>query len=182
MNYILIINYVIVASFQIIGALWYYFAVDRKIVCWEEQFCKSCGRERLDPLFYCDSFFNPRVPSWNILCLRQSCAVRLSEIVTSLPFDFGIYLYAVQSNMTSSRDLPVKMLQCIWWGLRNLSSFGSNLNTSFFEDEIIFSIVISISGLALFLVYVNSRVQGSKKVSDHLKLQQKIETIYPDII
>ncbi|XP_021807148.1 cyclic nucleotide-gated ion channel 1-like [Prunus avium] len=120
---------------HLFGALWYYFAVDRKIVCWKEHTC-----------------------------------------------DFGIYLYAFQSNMTSSRNLPVKMLQCIWWGLRNLSSFGSNLQTSFFRDEIIFSIVISISGLALFLVYLNSRVQGSKKVSDHLKLQQKIETIYADII
>ncbi|XP_020424623.1 cyclic nucleotide-gated ion channel 1-like [Prunus persica] len=120
---------------HLFGALWYFFAVDRKIVCWQEHLC-----------------------------------------------DYGIYLYALQSNMTSSRDLPVKMLQCIWWGLRNLSSFGSNLQTSFFKDEIIFSIVISISGLALFLVYLNSRVQGSKKVSNQLKLQQKIETIYPDII
>ncbi|BBH08280.1 cyclic nucleotide gated channel 1 [Prunus dulcis] len=167
---------------HIFGALWYYFAVDRKIVCWEEHYCKSCGRETLDPLFYCDSFSKPRVPSSNMSHLRESCAVQPSENATSSPFDFGIYLYAFQSNMTSSRDLPVKMLQCIWWGLRNLSSFGSNLNTSFFEDEIIFSIVISISGLALFLVYLNSRVQGSKKVSDHLKLQQKIEMIYSDTI
>ncbi|CAL2274718.1 unnamed protein product [Prunus armeniaca] len=168
---------------HIFGALWYYFAVDRKIVCWEEHYCKSCGRETLDPLFYCDSFSKPRgLLFQNMSSLRESCAVQPSENVTSSPFDFGIYLYAFQSNMTSSRNLPVKMLQCIWWGLRNLSSFGSNLNTSFFEDEIIFSIVISISGLALFLVYLNSRVQGSKKVSDHLKLQQKIETIYSNTI
>ncbi|BBH08276.1 cyclic nucleotide gated channel 1 [Prunus dulcis] len=121
---------------------------------------------------------------YDVQCLaftRNMCCTTFSKC-NKFTFRLWIYLYALQSNMTSSRDLPVKMLQCIWWGLRNLSSFGSNLQTSFFKDEIIFSIVISISGLALFLVYLNSRVQGSKKVSNQIKLQQKIETIYPDII
>ncbi|VVA10364.1 PREDICTED: cyclic [Prunus dulcis] len=170
---------------QLFGALWYFFAVDRKIVCWQEHLCKFddiCGRETLAYFFYCSRFTPENNMMFNVSRLHEKCAVQLSANVTSLPFDYGIYLYALQSNMTSSRDLPVKMLQCIWWGLRNLSSFGSNLQTSFFKDEIIFSIVISISGLALFLVYLNSRVQGSKKVSNQIKLQQKIETIYPDII
>ncbi|VVA10365.1 PREDICTED: cyclic [Prunus dulcis] len=170
---------------HLFGALWYFFAVDRKIVCWQEHLCKFddiCGRETLAYFFYCSRFTPENNMMFNVSRLHEKCAVQLSANVTSLPFDYGIYLYALQSNMTSSRDLPVKMLQCIWWGLRNLSSFGSNLQTSFFKDEIIFSIVISISGLALFLVYLNSRVQGSKKVSNQIKLQQKIETIYPDII
>ncbi|CAL2274709.1 unnamed protein product [Prunus armeniaca] len=170
---------------HLFGALWYFFAVDRKMVCWQEHICKIydvCTRETRVYFFYCSSFTPENNMMFNVSRLHEACAVQLSANVTSLPFDYGIYLYALQSNMTSSRDLPVKMLQCIWWGLRNLSSFGSNLQTSFFKDEIIFSIVISISGLALFLVYLNSRVQGSKKVSNQLKLQQKIETIYPDII
>ncbi|CAB4288262.1 unnamed protein product [Prunus armeniaca] len=170
---------------HLFGALWYFFAVDRKMVCWQEHICKIydvCARETRVYFFYCSSFTPENNMMFNVSRLHEACAVQLSANVTSLPFDYGIYLYALQSNMTSSRDLPVKMLQCIWWGLRNLSSFGSNLQTSFFKDEIIFSIVISISGLALFLVYLNSRVQGSKKVSNQLKLQQKIETIYPDII
>ncbi|KAI5320204.1 hypothetical protein L3X38_039912 [Prunus dulcis] len=170
---------------HLFGALWYFFAVDRKIVCWLEHLCKFddiCGRETLAYFFYCSRFTPENNMMFNVSRLHETCAVQLSANVTSLPFDYGIYLYALQSNMTSSRDLPVKMLQCIWWGLRNLSSFGSNLQTSFFKDEIIFSIVISISGLALFLVYLNSRVQSSKKVSNQIKLQQKIETIYPDII
>ncbi|XP_021807151.1 cyclic nucleotide-gated ion channel 1-like [Prunus avium] len=167
---------------HLFGALWYYFAVDQKIAYWEEHCRKFDGAcsDYVDP-FYCSNTLNHTF-NFNVSRLHESCAVQLSANVTSLPFDFGIYLSALQSNMTSSRDLPVKMLQCIWWGLRNLSSFGSNLQTSFFKDEIIFSIVISISGLALFLVYLNSRVPGSKKVSDQLKLQQKIETVYPDII
>ncbi|ONH97792.1 hypothetical protein PRUPE_7G210800 [Prunus persica] len=172
---------------HLFGALWYFFAVNRKIACWQEHVCKFyhiCDREILYSFFYCVSTTpgNNTEFSVSVSRLHESCAVQLSANVTSLPFDFGIYLYALQSNMTSSRDLPVKILQCIWWGLQNLSSFGSELKTSFFKDEIIFSIVISISGLALFLVYLNSRVQGSKKVSDQLKLQQKIKTVYLDII
>ncbi|KAL6274499.1 hypothetical protein ACE6H2_025191 [Prunus campanulata] len=168
---------------HLFGALWYYFAVDRKIIYWEEHVCKfnktMCGRGSgmLDRLFYCDSSSIPRVPPWNISLLRESCAVQLSANVTTLHFDFGIYIYALQSDMTSSKDLPLKILQCFWWGLRNLSSFGSNLSTSFFKEEIILSIIISISGLVLFLVYLNSRVQVSKY--QH-QLQQKIEMMYPE--
>ncbi|CAL8171965.1 unnamed protein product [Prunus armeniaca] len=169
---------------HLFGALWYFFAVERKIVCWQEHICEFediCGKT-VEYFFYCSRFTPGNNKMFNVSRLHESCAVQLSANVTSLPFDYGIYLNALQSDMTRSRDLPVKMLQCIWWGLRNLSSFGSNLQTSFFKDEIIFSIVISISGLALFLVYLNSRVQGSKKVSDRLKLQQKIETMYSNII
>ncbi|XP_034225705.1 cyclic nucleotide-gated ion channel 1-like [Prunus dulcis] len=170
---------------HLFGALWYIFAVDRKIGCWQEHVCKFdgiCGREALDYFFYCSSSTPANNMKFNSSLLQKSCAVQLSENVSTLPFDFGIYLYALQSDMTRSRGLPVKMLQCLWWGLRNLSSFGSNLQTSFFMDEIIFSILISISGLALFLVYLNARVQGSQKILDQLHLREKMQRIYPQII
>ncbi|CAB4318633.1 unnamed protein product [Prunus armeniaca] len=170
---------------QLFGALWYIFAVGRKIGCWQEHVCKFdgiCGRETLDCFFYCSSSTPANNMKFNSSLLQKSCAAQLSENVSTLPFDFGIYLYALQSDMTRSRGLPVKMLQCLWWGLRNLSSFGSNLQTSFFMDEIIFSILISISGLALFLVYLNARVQGSQKILDQLNLREKMRRIYPQII
>ncbi|CAL9027679.1 unnamed protein product [Prunus brigantina] len=170
---------------HLFGALWYIFAVGRKIDCWQERVCKFdgiCGRETLDYFFYCRSSTPANNMKFNSSLLQKSCAVQLSENVSTLPFDFGIYLYALQSDMTRSRGLPVKMLQCLWWGLRNLSSFGSNLQTSFFMDEIIFSILISISGLALFLVYLNARVQGSQKILDQLNLREKMQRIYPQII
>ncbi|CAL2274717.1 unnamed protein product [Prunus armeniaca] len=170
---------------HLFGALWYIFAVGRKIGCWQEHVCKFdgiCGRETLDCFFYCSSSTPANNMKFNSSLLQKSCAAQLSENVSTLPFDFGIYLYALQSDMTRSRGLPVKMLQCLWWGLRNLSSFGSNLQTSFFMDEIIFSILISISGLALFLVYLNARVQGSQKILDQLNLREKMRRIYPQII
>ncbi|ONH95212.1 hypothetical protein PRUPE_7G057500 [Prunus persica] len=46
-------------------------------------------------------------------------------------FDFGIFLYALQSNTTRSTSIPRKMFHSFRWGLRNLSSFGSNLRLVF---------------------------------------------------
>ncbi|KAM1155659.1 hypothetical protein ACFX13_027119 [Malus domestica] len=74
------------------------------------------------------------------------------------------------------------MLQCFWWGLRNLSSFGSNLETSFDTAQIIFSAVISISGVILFLVYLNSRVQWYQKAAERRILRKKKEKTYPALI
>ncbi|XP_061996195.1 putative cyclic nucleotide-gated ion channel 8 [Rosa rugosa] len=47
--------------------------------------------------------------------------------------------------------------------------------------EIFFSVVISISGMALFLVYLNARVQESRARSYHLKLNEKKHLMKPDI-
>ncbi|KAL6960624.1 Cyclic nucleotide-gated ion channel 18 [Sarracenia purpurea var. burkii] len=43
-----------------------------------------------------------------------------------------------------------KYLYCLWWGLRNLSSYGQTLETSTYMGETTFAIVICIGGLVLF--------------------------------
>ncbi|KAL6130951.1 hypothetical protein ACLB2K_069329 [Fragaria x ananassa] len=96
-------------------------------------------------------------------------------------FDFGIYLYAVQSNVTCSSLLSQKISLSFWWALRNLSSFGSNLYTSKDTLEILFSVVISICGMALFLVYLNARVQESQSGSNQHKLKEKKQMMKPNI-
>ncbi|KAI5318335.1 hypothetical protein L3X38_038043 [Prunus dulcis] len=80
-------------------------------------------------------------------------------------FHFGIFLYALQSNTTRSTSIPLKMFQSFWWGLRNLSSFGSNLEISLYGVEIFFTILVSISGMVLFLIYLNTRIQKSQQRS-----------------
>ncbi|RXI06064.1 hypothetical protein DVH24_018106 [Malus domestica] len=146
----LIINYNVVFVLQLYGSLWYFFAVDRKIICWQDYICKY-GQicDYYIYRFYCgrtSQTYNGRI---DIPRLKLSCSVELPNNRTS---KYGIYLSALQSNMSTSRYLPRKMLQCFWWGLRNLSSFGSNLETGFDTAQIIFSDVISISGVILFLV------------------------------
>ncbi|KAB2619716.1 cyclic nucleotide-gated ion channel 1-like [Pyrus ussuriensis x Pyrus communis] len=164
----------IIAS-HLYGSMWYIFAANRKIVCWQEYICKHeniCDRGRVLYFFFCGYSCQKNNETISIPRLKLSCSVELPKNMTSFPFDYGIFLSALQSNMTRSRDLPKKVLHCFWWGLRNLSSAGSNLETSFDTGEIIFSVVISISGLVLFLVYLNSRVQASEKIAEHRRLRK----------
>ncbi|KAM2811965.1 hypothetical protein COP1_044541 [Malus domestica] len=92
----------------------------------------------------------------------------------------GIFESAHYSTVLRSR-LPGRILQSFWWGLQNLSSFGSNLKTIGLA-ETMFSIVICISGLIIFLVYLNSRVQWYQKAAEQRILRKKKERIYPVLI
>ncbi|GLT71975.1 hypothetical protein SLA2020_439520 [Shorea laevis] len=49
-----------------------------------------------------------------------------------------------------------EILYCFWWGLRNLSSLGQNLQTGTFVLEILFAVSISISGLVLFALLIGN--------------------------
>ncbi|CAN6699296.1 unnamed protein product [Malus baccata var. baccata] len=172
---------------QLYGSMWYIFAVIRELECWKAYVCKHetiCDIDRFYSYFYCGrSSQKNNLKKINVTIPRVQCSVELQKTTSSFPFDYGIYLAALQSNLASSRDYPRKIFHCFWWGLRNLSSFGSNLQTSFFLPEIIFSVMISISGLALFLVYLNSRVnQGLEKIAEQSRLRQKMKMTYSILI
>nr|XP_011469089.1 PREDICTED: cyclic nucleotide-gated ion channel 1-like isoform X2 [Fragaria vesca subsp. vesca] len=186
----------IIAS-HLFGAFWYYFAVDRELNCWVKAF-KDVEFEECQVFynFYCgDPMYNTTENCYNMrtdeqqqfhpssfeelsTILKASCPINPAN---TTKFDFGIYQYALQSDFTMSRNLPRKLLQSFWWGLRNLSSFGSNLNTSLYVLEVCFSILVSVSGLALFLVYLNARIQVSRKRSDHIKLRPRMQMVNLDI-
>ncbi|PRQ57810.1 putative rmlC-like jelly roll protein [Rosa chinensis] len=97
-------------------------------------------------------------------------------------FDAGIYFYALQSNVVSpSHPLLQRVFQSFWWALRNMSSFGSNLCSSMDTLEILFSVMISATGMALFLVYLNAMVQESKERSNKRMLKEKKQLMKPDV-
>ncbi|THG11234.1 hypothetical protein TEA_000059 [Camellia sinensis var. sinensis] len=64
-------------------------------------------------------------------------------------FKFGMFSDAFTNEVASSPFIE-KYLYCLWWGLRNLSSYGQNLTTSIYIGETLFCIVICIGGLILF--------------------------------
>lgn len=150
--------------------------------------------------FYCDKNITAQV----LRTCNATHIMAFCDPTDKKSFNFGIYVYALQSNFTRSTYFPRKFLQSFWWGLRNLrfalctseiawyvsfstlytnadpnsvitcivsissyiyapiyacSSFGSNLETSSDMLEISFSILTSISGLVLFLIYLNARVE-----------------------
>ena len=94
--------------FQVIGAFWYFFSIERETVCWHKA-CENqsgCGRSS----FSC-------AHSGNYTFLDDLCPINAPN---STLFDFGIFLEALQSGVVQSSNLPTKFFFCFWWGLRNL--------------------------------------------------------------
>lgn len=133
---------------HVFGAFWYLFSIERETTCWRQ----ACGNisslnignvdECVRSSFYCENR-QPQLVSY----LNSSCPIVEMD---NPPYDFGIFLPALQSGVASSTDFPQKFFYCFWWGLQNLSSLGQNLKTSTFVWEICFAVFISISGLVLF--------------------------------
>nr|XP_011466570.1 PREDICTED: cyclic nucleotide-gated ion channel 1-like isoform X2 [Fragaria vesca subsp. vesca] len=151
---------------HVLGAFWYLFSIQREIDCWG-----YAGRSdnRSDFSTFCDESGLKNVTLIHILCpINPPDATK---------FDFGIFLYALQSGMQGSTNFPQKLFQCFSWGLRNLSSFASNLNGSTYGWENLFVVFISISGLVLFMYLlgiVQTYMQGTD-ISDSIR--EKTDTI-----
>ncbi|CAH8362962.1 unnamed protein product [Eruca vesicaria subsp. sativa] len=136
---------------HVFGALWYLISVEREDRCWRE----ACEKrpEGCDFRFlYCDE--NSSVVNDY---LTTSCPfTNPDDITNSTVFNFGIFTDALKSGIVESDDFWKKFFYCFWWGLRNLSALGQNLNTSKFVGEIIFAVSICISGLVLFALLIGN--------------------------
>ncbi|KAL5539292.1 hypothetical protein UlMin_046150 [Ulmus minor] len=132
---------------HVLGAFWYFFSLQRETACWHQ----ACGK---DPRYCIPSSYNcDENISRNITYLNLFCPIDPSN---EKLFDFGIFLDALQSGVLGSTNFPQKFLQCFWWGLKNLSSFGQNLETSTYIWENAFAVSISIIGLILFLYLIGN--------------------------
>ncbi|KAK4415838.1 putative cyclic nucleotide-gated ion channel 10 [Sesamum alatum] len=138
---------------HVYGALWYLIAIGRKERCWRIA-CRDHNGCNLDNL-YC------RVDRGDTSFLNSSCPLLdPNSIKSSADFDFGMFLDALQSHVAENRDFARKFFNCFWWGWRNLSSLGQNLNNNTSVDEIIFSLFISITGLVLVSSVIGSSIQN----------------------
>ncbi|KAL6587482.1 Cyclic nucleotide-gated ion channel 18 [Orobanche minor] len=135
---------------KVLGASWYLASIGRQHSCWQqgciEEFdsIPPCYLRYLD----CNS---PEMGSierqyWlNLTHVLSHCDARNDES----DFKFGMFADAFTSEVASSRFIE-KYLYCLWWGLRNLSSYGQNLSTSTYLGETAFCIVLCVGGLILF--------------------------------
>ncbi|KAJ4885066.1 putative cyclic nucleotide-gated ion channel 12 [Raphanus sativus] len=134
---------------HVIGAFWYSNAVEKKYRCWREACAKEPGCN-LASLYCARSGGNSRF-------LNTSCPlINPEQITDSTVFNFGMYIDALKSGVVESRYFPKKFFYCFWWGLRNLSALGQNLETSNSVGEIVFAIIICVSGLLLFAVLIGN--------------------------
>ncbi|XP_004308804.1 PREDICTED: uncharacterized protein LOC101302215 [Fragaria vesca subsp. vesca] len=96
---------------QIIGAFWYFFAVERVTTCWRYG-CRienGCDPNNLD----CRDHHTLR----NIAFLDEACS---RHSPNGKFFDFGIYVSILQLGILASTNYSEKLSNCFWWGLRNL--------------------------------------------------------------
>ncbi|KAL3826059.1 hypothetical protein ACJIZ3_022088 [Penstemon smallii] len=135
---------------HVIGASWYLASIGRQHSCWEQgcrqefQSIPPCSLRFLD----CNSSEMGTVEReyWlNSTFVNLRCDANNDES----DFKFGMFADAFISDVASSRFFE-KYLYCLWWGLRNLSSYGQNLTTSTYLGETTFCIVLCIGGLILF--------------------------------
>ncbi|XP_070674663.1 uncharacterized protein [Malus domestica] len=140
----------IIAS-HVAGALWYFFSIQRMMICWHSACRKNDGCD--NRMFGCHDhhFFR------NTTILNDLCPVSDGDNSSdTMFFDFGIFATALEYGLVGSTSYFKKFLNCFWWGLRNLSSLGSNLEPSADGWENLYTIFISISGLLLFLYLIGN--------------------------
>ncbi|XP_024927619.3 cyclic nucleotide-gated ion channel 1 isoform X2 [Ziziphus jujuba] len=156
-----------------LGALWYFLAVEQETTCWG-QACKTHGG-CVDTSFVCNDNTTPR----NLIILNEFCPINPPNATV---YDFGIFLDGLQSGMQASTDFPKKFVQCFWWGLRNLSSFGQNLDTRNHAWESMFAALISITGLLLFLYLIgNLQTYMQLATTRWVEIRQKLKMKEPEI-
>lgn len=135
---------------HVLGALWYLFSMERQYGCWLGECEKENGTMNLPyctPTFLdCKSLELPERKLW----LANTNAVEKCDATSSTTtFRFGMFADVLTSEVVGATFLA-KYLYCLWWGLRNLSSYGQDLSTSTYIGETSFAILISIMGLVLF--------------------------------
>ncbi|KAG1368626.1 Cyclic nucleotide-gated ion channel 2 [Cocos nucifera] len=120
---------------KVAGGCWYVLAIQRVASCLQQQ----CMDE-----LACESNLTTAIGIQNIpVCLNVNG-----------PFRYGIYNWALP--VVSSNSLAVKILYPIFWGLMTLSTFGNDLEPTSHWLEVIFSIIIVLSGLMLFTLLIGN--------------------------
>ncbi|KAJ0255482.1 Ion transport domain-containing protein [Hirschfeldia incana] len=136
---------------HVIGAFWYLIAIEKRDTCWREACVKISGCNLTDLVCARGGGGD------NSRFLNTSCPlIDPEQITNSTVFNFGMYIDALKSGVVESRDFPRKLFYCFWWGLRNISALGQNLETSNSVGEILFAIIICVSGVLLFAVLIGN--------------------------
>ncbi|XP_075653514.1 putative cyclic nucleotide-gated ion channel 8 isoform X1 [Castanea sativa] len=142
-----------ILSSHITGAFWYLFAVERNDTCWR-QACKDSGKCDINYL-YCGNKHMEGYSNWEKIS-KGVLGSRCSIVDEDSQFNYGIYTNAISSGIVASRTFFSKFCYCLWWGLQNLSTLGQGLETSTYPGEVLFSILIAISGLLLFALLIGN--------------------------
>ncbi|XP_075672873.1 cyclic nucleotide-gated ion channel 1-like isoform X1 [Castanea sativa] len=147
---------------HVLGAFWYCFSIQRTVACWYRA-CENHDGCVRNSFYYCDHNFGYHS------ALDDFCPKNMPNAEL---FDFGVYLDAHQSYILESKNIPQKIFYCFCWGMRHLSSFGSNLRTSNDVWENCFVLCVTIFGLLLFLYYMgNFQIYLQRRITSKSKAE-----------
>ncbi|XP_074274286.1 cyclic nucleotide-gated ion channel 18-like [Silene latifolia] len=139
---------------HILGSIWYSAAIARQYSCWrteceiEKKRFPACLLKYLD----CTTVTDVDRQYWlNNTYVVFNCDPRNNRA----EFKFGMFAEAFTSGVGSSNFVR-KYLYCLWFGLKNLSSYGQNLETTIFIGETLFAISVCIGGLFIFCLLIGN--------------------------
>ncbi|PRQ58727.1 putative potassium channel, voltage-dependent, ERG [Rosa chinensis] len=157
---------------HILGGSWFFFSVQREMLCWHQTCVEknTCGSN-----FKCSEN-----SSRNVTKLVQLCPMNPPN---STVFDFGIFANPLGTSSKTPINFSTKFSYSFWWGVRNISNFGTNLVTSTYLGEVWFASLISVIGLILFVYLIGNNVQTfmqmktMKEEEEAKKIRQKLKRI-----
>ncbi|KAG5066893.1 hypothetical protein JHK86_010624 [Glycine max] len=161
---------------QVLGASWYVSSIQRQYECWRITCKKEMNRTHspsCNPSFLdCGTITNYERQAW---FKRTRVLSDCDALNDKNEFQFGMFADAFTDHVSSSRFFQ-KYFYCLWWGLKNLSSYGQNLQTSTYSGETLFSSFICIAGLILFAHLIGNMqnyLQSSTAKVEEWRLKQK---------
>ncbi|KAI4355222.1 hypothetical protein L6164_004013 [Bauhinia variegata] len=161
----------VLLAIHVVGSSYYLLSVESVLRCWQGALKNSKWYNAAlsdDVFLSCGQHKQTIVSLLNTSCLF----IDADEMKDATSFDFGIFKEALSSHVVqSSTKFLLKFFYCLWWGLRNISSLGSNLQTSTNIWELLFAFFISVFGLFFFAViigniqrYLQSRIVREEKM------------------
>ncbi|GAY45519.1 hypothetical protein CUMW_090080 [Citrus unshiu] len=143
-------NLVYLHAANVIGSLWYFFAVQRKTECWRKA-CTDFTRCGLLPLHCDDSLTNHTFSN-------DFCSTKTQNATI---YDFGIFRDAIQSSVMDQNNF-----------FRSCFGQGLPLSTNFLENILVIS--ITITGVVLFFFLIG-KVHSETSKEDEIR--QKVREI-----
>ena len=99
---------------QVVGAFWYFSAIEREGTCWQKHCKNSTGCEDKD--FYCGDHRNE-----SFAHLYYECPfIKPDDIENTTVFNFGMFTDVLKSGLVETKDFQVKLFYCFWWGFRSV--------------------------------------------------------------
>lgn len=168
---------------NLFGACFYLLAVERQDTCWRQ----ACNKSTECNVRYLDcSLERATGYQLNTTDLQALCTGNAEDF-----FDFGIYSITLANDILNTAKFVDKYFFCLWFGLQSLSTLGQGLQTSPYEGEVIFSIVIVIVGLFMlarllgnmqsYLQSMTLRLEEMRVKRHDMEQWMQHRQIYPDL-